>query len=338
MALIPREVDETGRPTERYAGALETLAERMLQERCVFFLGAGASVDFTRPSLPTGNELSQLLAKKYGLEWHEHIPLSMVAYYYEFLHDRESLNSFLQDHIGNAEIEPSATVQLLSELLKTLEGAGKKTLTITTNYDLQFEQAYRNTVGRDPGIVIYKGGWDHRDRGRQLYDGLGSEKPSEWIPSDRRKSWLFKLHGCISQPEGHNLVITDEDYVNFLANALSNDPSKRLPTYINGIIARSTILFVGYGLADYNFRVIFKTTVEEAEGRAAVSYAVQYRKTEPCYPETPFERVRWHALDEFWAKKSVRIVTAEAALFMKDLLDTVSRIALQRKAQASGGG
>src|SRR5437763_9070240 len=59
MALIPRELDEVGNPRLTYRTTLENLVRALSNERCLIFLGAGASVDTALPSVPTGAQLAK---------------------------------------------------------------------------------------------------------------------------------------------------------------------------------------------------------------------------------------------------------------------------------------
>jgi len=214
MSLIPRQLDDADNPRLTYKTTLENLVRSLANERCLIFLGAGTGVDTSQPSLPTGTHLAQDLAAKCGLTWHESVPLSTVAYYYEFYFDRENLNEVLVERIGNPAIRPSSANRLVAELMALLEKRGRSTFTITTNYDQQLETAYREITGRSCGVITYKGGWDAHDREKRLHDGLGERPPKFWLP--RRHSYIYKMHGCISQPSGRGLVVTEEDYINFL--------------------------------------------------------------------------------------------------------------------------
>ena len=129
------------------------------------------------------------------------------------------------------------------------------------------------------------------------------------------------MHGCISQAENQNLVVTEEDYINFMANAFGQDENKQLLNYMRGQVADATILFVGYGLADWNFRVIFKVT---AERKRKQSYAVQFDDPKKR-KEGSINQARWEAIVDFWGKKYVDIVNADATAFMKDLLDVLKQ-------------
>src|SRR4051812_44415329 len=92
----------------RYEPTLDTVAERLLNSQCVIFLGAGASINELPPSLPTGAGLSRELAAKCRLDWHEYVPLSTIAFYYEAFFTRRSLNTFLAQQFGDeTKIPPS---------------------------------------------------------------------------------------------------------------------------------------------------------------------------------------------------------------------------------------
>jgi hypothetical protein len=64
---------------------------------------------------------------------------------------------------------------------------------------------------------------------------------------------VFHLHGH-TLPE--SLVLTEDDYLSFLANIARNP--NLLPVPIQKALDRSTCLFIGYRLADWNFRVLFQ--------------------------------------------------------------------------------
>lgn len=243
------------------------------------------------------------MAEKCHLKWNEYVSLSTVAFYYEFFHGREGLNRFLRDQIADETIEPSATMERLMEVIAVLEGMKRDVLVVTTNYDQHFERAYEKAFDKKPGVIVYNGGTDANDDRAVLHSGL-NRNPMTWRPKGGG-TYLYKMHGCISQAKGRNLVITEEDYVNFLSNALSDHPTKRLPLYLLGRLSDSSVLFIGYSLADWNFRVIFKATAEKASQSEVAqneSYAVQFF-TPAAFKdpkENEFNEVRWTSLGDFW--------------------------------------
>lgn len=310
-------------PASFYQAKLKSIARNILADKCMFFLGAGASLG-PKPSLPAAASLSREMAGECQLDWYDYIPLSTIAFYYESYFARDELNEFLVNRLRRPEIPPSPTMYKLIELLGLMETRGKTTFTITTNYDEKFERAYRETFNnREPETVIYQGAHDPHDRDAKLNltpSGPLQRDALSWKPE--QPTVLYKMHGCISKPQGKGLVITEEDYINFLTNALNEDDhDKTLLNYIKSEFGYRTILFVGYSLSDWNFRAIFKATVEKHKDRDFRSYAVQFR--DPAQPMSALEKVRWESEANFWNEKKVDILMADAHEFMKDLLKVV---------------
>lgn len=321
---IERILDEnTGLPTLRYRGALDTLAHGLVDQTALIFLGAGCNAG-EGETLPTADKLAREMAEACGLEWHQDIPLSTIAFYYESFHSRENLNAFLARKFLDHDVLPSATLRNLVDIIVKLESRATFTLVVTTNYDRQLEKAYHTRTGRDLDVVVYNGGTDANRQAAVLHPAIRS-RPALWLP--KSLTTLYKMHGCISMPESlqmeppelHNLVVTEEDYINFLSNAMSNDPYKPLPTHVMARIAESTTLFIGYGLTDWNFRVVFKATAERNDKKG---YAIQLFQPSGARQDT-LERRR--AAVDFWGQKKVDIINVDAATFVADLSDAVDR-------------
>ena len=174
-------------------------------------------------------------------------------------------------------IPPSTTIKRLIELIEIVESKGVKAFVITTNYDRHFERAYFDRFHCQPCVAVYRGGSDPADRAAKLnYSPTGEPLAAYWEPADRNLTILYKMHACISYAKERGVVITEEDYINFLTNALNGGLEKQIPFHVMGQLETSTIVFIGYSLADWNFRTIFKATVERRLNKDIRSYAVQY--------------------------------------------------------------
>ncbi|HWK88990.1 MAG TPA: SIR2 family protein [Longimicrobium sp.] len=330
---IKRSLDPRGQPTLKYRGILNELAQRLLEGKILIFLGAGCNVD-DEPALPTASALSRDMADACSLEWHEYIPLSTIAFYYESFNSRSELNRFLSEMLRRDDVPPSTTLQRLVAVIQMLEERGLKTVIVTTNFDQQFEKAYRAATGRDVDVVVYNGGTDANNAGAVLHPKI--QFPDLWGPS--QATTLYKMHGCISAPESpganppqeHNLVVTEEDYINFLSNALSGTDWKKLVRYVLAQIAASTTLFIGYSLTDWNFRVVYKATAERHFTRG---YAVQLFT--PTHGKEELDNARHQAAVQFWGTKKVDIVNIEAATFVDDLHAAVIREIASHPARAT---
>jgi len=58
--------------------------------------------------------------------------------------------------------------------------------------------------------------------------------------------------------------LTEDDYLDFLI-AISKKENKLLPPRVQEAMANASLLFIGYRIADWNFRVLFRTVVTSLE-------------------------------------------------------------------------
>jgi hypothetical protein len=80
---------------------------------------------------------------------------------------------------------------------------------------------------------------------------------------------VFHLHGCSEVSE--SLVLTEDDYIDFLVNI---GKGKMMPERIEESFANASLLFLGYSLADWDFRVLFRSLsgyIERSTARAHIS-------------------------------------------------------------------
>ena len=126
----------------------------------------------------------------------------------------------------------------------------EKLLIITTNYDELIETAFRER-GRPFHVVVYKTGsptflfWKH-----------GCQEPEEVVANEfdlamNEATVIFKMHGAVDPqiPERDSYVITEDDYVEFLARMADKTA---IPAVFSEPIKRRHFLFLGYGLRDSN--------------------------------------------------------------------------------------
>jgi hypothetical protein len=103
---------------------------------------------------------------------------------------------------------------------------------------------------------------------------------------------ILKIHGAVDRvnAEGDSFVITEDHYIDYLTRT---DISNLLPVTLAAKLRRSHILFLGYGLRDWNLRVILHRIWQERK-LTWKSWAIQRA------PD-PIEK-------EFWRQRGVDIL------------------------------
>ena len=226
------------------------IADKIRRHQCVLFLGAAVHaapphVESTWPDTkrpPIGSALSLRLAARSGFSNRhpEDDPknLMRVALDYEIEKKRGGLIDAVRD-----EVQTGKAGSPLLEQLARLEFP----VVVTTNFDTHFEDALHR-VGKRPFLSTYKSNIDTTER-TDDYPGM---QPSPEEP------FVLKIHGDIQRNPG-SIVITEEDYIQFVLRMSDKPPYHPVPEVAAHYLAKGATLFVGYGLHDYNLRLLFKT-------------------------------------------------------------------------------
>jgi SIR2-like domain len=213
----------------------DILLARIKERRCTPFLGAGACFG----SLPLGAEIARKWAADYAYPFTNPESLIEVAQYlaikFDPLFPKERILQQFAGAKGPDFNDPDEPHALLADLPLPVY--------MTTNYDDFMTQALKHRH-RDPRRELCR--WN------ESLDGEASVFDTDFTPTPANPV-VYHLHGH-TLPE--SLVLTEDDYLNFLANIARN--SKLLPVPIQKALDRSTCLFIGYRLADWNFRVLFQ--------------------------------------------------------------------------------
>jgi SIR2-like domain len=287
----------------------ETIVSRLYAGQCVPFLGAGVNAG-------GGNEKGLPLGRQVALELANDLITTDVAEF-EKLVKVEVLDERLKDypqllrlqlhnlacvafHLARAVDSPHVmgmVQQLLSDedevpskLLTTLARLRNVRLIVTTNYDLLMEKAL-DDAGREYVKVVQPVEGFREDELATKDSELAAAKAAGTLI-------LYKIHGSFPEPAepagaGRRIILTEEDYIEFLT-VVANDKIG-IPPAIKAEMTTATLLFLGYSLEDWDFRTLFKGTIETLERfRTYKSFAIQL---EP----SPF----WA---KFWAEEKKVVV------------------------------
>lgn len=232
--------------------------------------------------------------------------LARVALHVQVMGGSPVLLDLLQRLLPETQREPSPLLEVLARL--------PVRLIVTTNYDCLMERALTDvkldngeTATKPIVLVQPTDGFDAEEQAentRFLSENL-PQKGRARDPAEGEPAIVYKIHGSFGDPD-RGLVVTEQDYIDFLA-AVSRDSTSGVPQQIAGAIQGSHLLFLGYGLEDWDFRTLYKVLVEEQEpNKKRMSFAIQRNPS-------PF----W---EELWREKKVQI-------YDMDLYDFASQLA-----------
>ena len=308
--------------------------KEMLGGRVIPFLGAGVNL-CGRPTevkwspgsgfLPSGGELTEYLAREFR---YPHAPndlldLLRVSEYVTITDGAGPLYEELHK-LFDSDYTPTCLHRFLAALPSAMRAKGlpvKYPLIVTTNYDDVLEVALQQAS--EPYDLVY-----YETKGENLGkfwhqppDGKPQliERPNKYrgLSLDRR-TIVLKIHGAVTrnEPTGDcdSYVITEDHYIDYMLNT---EVTALLPIPLPEKLKRSHYLFLGYGLKDWNLRVILRRIWKDSV-LDWKSWAVK-RDSD--------------AIDEqFWKKRNVDIINAD----LQDYIAALGRC-LENWPHAGGG-
>lgn len=218
----------------------ENLMRRIKEKKCTPFLGAGACAG----TLPLGSEISRTWAKEYNYPLSDDWDLARVSQFMAVDQDdmfpKENIQRQFRTITPPDFTKRNEPHALLADL--------NLPIYITTNYDSFMSQALANRE-RHPKRELCR--WNRFVEMEQTSVFETGYSPTVANPL------VYHLHGHYDLPQ--SLVLTEDDYLDFLVR-LSSDQTL-LPPAIRTALAGTSLLFIGYSLSDWNFRVLFRGLV-----------------------------------------------------------------------------
>jgi len=318
------------------------IAKDLREGKCIPFLGAGASAfpKEINAKPPSASALALELAKESMYPPYQAIRdadgandaaaqerllratvdcenLMLVSSWVEHgLGDRSRLEEKLREHLAD-EHKPLPYNSLHDLLARVAQQ--RPMAVITTNYDdLIVSALVQQKVPFDLFVVaIDRPAVEGRVQGTTPFrrDGEDDLTPVtgehqlldlELLRGQVRlkRTALFKIHGHIDRKRSSDdtFVITEEDYVAFLGRMNSGDSV--IPADLVTLMQSRTLLFLGYGLRDWNFRVLLDR-LNRSRLQPKRSYAISH-DIEP-------------AEGELWAARKVVVFKADLNEFVPRL-------------------
>jgi len=279
----------------------ELLIRRIRAGKCTPFLGAGAAYGV----LPLGAQIARSWAEEFGYPLDDAGNLARVATYlgvqYDPMYPKEILlKKWFQDlKLPDYSMpgEPHATLAGLPIPIY-----------MTTNYDPFMTNALI-AAGKKPRRELCR--WNNFIKDSpSIFDQDPGFEPSPEEPV------IFHLHGHDGYAE--SLVLTEDDYLDFLVS-ISRD-KELLPHQVRRCLAGTSLLFVGYSLADWSFRVLFRGLVTSVEpSLRRISLTVQLPPTSGEDPTESSQEEIQSYLSKYFDQIDIRVYWGTAQEFMTEL-------------------
>jgi DNA-binding SARP family transcriptional activator len=277
---------------------LEQVASALLAGRLVPVLGSEVG------------ELARLLAERFDFPEEEGPELTRIAQYAALTKGSGPLYDELHELLG-ARAAPTPIHRFFAALPRALRDRGApQQLIVTTGYDLALEEAFL-AAGEEFDVVSYLA--SGRDHGKVFHlapDGTARviDVPNTYATELQleQRPTILKLHGGVDPaPERtwESFVITEDDYIDYLP---SSDLAAAVPVALTARLRRSHFLFVGYGMREWNLRLLLS--------RLWAGASVNYRSWAVAPAVPPVERA-------FWRSRGVELIEAP----LEDYVDALAR-------------
>ena len=267
------------------------LVRSIRRGQCTPILGPG----LYEPMLGAPREIAQRWSEAYHypMATHERESLPQVAQYLTINQYRQApydelieyLESYIQERY-QAELPPELSKQRarLDELVSAVGQQRRATLPaepykvlaqlplpiyISTNPDNLLRDALLE-AGRDPQVVLCP--WnEYIEQVETVYD-----REPDYFPTPERPL-VYHLFGELDNP--NSVVLTEDDYFDFLIGVTSN--KDLIPTAVRRALADTALLFLGFQMDDWNFRVLFRSILSQQGGGRRDRYAHIAAQIEP---------------------------------------------------------
>jgi hypothetical protein len=144
-------------------------------------------------------------------------------------------------------------------------------LLITTNFDASLEQALEEEPEQDYHLVVSRGYNVRYRKSRSAdFDEIEAKNLGLLLPEEEMvRPLIYKMSGGLDKDSP--FCITEEDHVTFLG--IGNP----IPPALCNMIRGKRFLFLGYGLQDWNFRVMLRTLHTSFGTSMENAWAIQWR-------------------------------------------------------------
>ncbi len=147
-------------------------------------------------------------------------------------------------------------------------------------------------------------------QGEAEVEGAGGE-----LRPDVARPLVYHLFGRLDAREA--MVLTEDDYFDFLIGVTGN--RELIPVTVRRALTDTALLFLGFHMEDWNFRVLFRSIMSQQGGGRRKRYAHIAAQVDPEQGRAvDIERAR-HYLEEYFDEADITIYWGSAEDFLREL-------------------
>lgn len=278
----------------------DNLLRRIKDGNCTPFLGPGLGEGL----LPLDHEIAQSWAEEHHYPLLDNNNLARVAQFLAITRDPIFPAEDIARRWQKSPTQPN--YREATEPHSFLAGL-PLSLYITTNYDDFMFQALKY---RMRAAIRESCRWNAYVRDMpSVFD------PGSTVEISPANPIVYHLFGHTQLPE--SMVLTEDEYLDFLVN-ISRDQNI-IPRRIQKALVNTSLLFIGYELSDWRFRVLFRGLIASLErSLRRTRVAIQLAPESPQIAGVTADHVRWY-FEDYLGKDDVRIYWGSSADFIKEL-------------------
>jgi hypothetical protein len=223
-------------------GNWKTLLRSIKNQECTPFLGPG----IYSGDVPSKTEIAKAWSEEHTYPLSNLPDITHVAQYLSMQQDPMFPRIEIAEKLGYKKLKDLGDMRKIFEVFAELP----LPVYLTTNYDNFLFQALEKNEYKKPVQEFCR--WDDSLRDiPSIY-----KKDPEFTPTPLNPL-VFNFFGCIEHDQkeiSQSLVVTEDEYFRYLVN-ISKNP-KLIPARVQHAISKSSLLFLGYSLSDFEFRVL----------------------------------------------------------------------------------
>jgi hypothetical protein len=296
--------------------------------RCTPILGPG----LTESLLGSRREIAQRWAETYHFPMapHDREDLPQVAQYLAVHQDQMFPRDELEEHLrgeilrrygddlpedlGDASLDDLITAagsqhreQDVAEPHRVLAQLPLSIYITTDSSNLLAEALV--AAGKDPQVELCR--WNEDvDLLPSIYDDEPNYRP------DVQRPLVYHLFGRIQEP--NSLVLTEDEYFDYLIGVTRD--KDLIPGVVRRALADTALLFLGFQMDDWNFRVLFRSIMSQEGRRRRSRYAHVAAQIDPEGGRIMEPERARHYLESYFQDADISIFWGSVEDFVRELL------------------